>query len=148
MNKKEENKLSMLKKGHSDYPSSPNKARLETFDNPSPDVGYTVEFESQEFTSLCPVTSQPDFAGIKITYGPDKKCIESKSLKLYLFSYRNTPGFAEDLVNRILKDLSAACRPKWMEIEADFAPRGGISIKVKSKIPDKKEGKQSKSPQD
>ncbi len=141
MNKKKKEKLTILKKGHSCYPSSPCDARIETFKNPRMDSDYTVEFATDEFTSLCPVTSQPDFARIEISYCPAEKCIESKSLKLYLFSYRNFEGFAEDIINRILKDLSKACRPKWMEIEGVFTPRGGISIKVISEYNSKKKGK-------
>ncbi len=138
MNKKKKEKLTILKKGHSDYPFSPGEARIETFDNPCRISDYTVEFNTNEFTSLCPVTSQPDFANLSILYCPDKKCIESKSLKLYLFSYRNCEGFAEDIINRILKDLSDACRPKWLKVEGVFTPRGGISIKINSEYRRKK----------
>ena len=128
----EKKELSILKKGHSNYPSSPGEAEIESFENPSSGTSYTVEFSTGEFTSLCPITSQPDFGRIKITYSPDKRCIESKSLKLYLFSYRNHRGFAEKVVNRILNDLAGACSPQWMKVEGEFTPRGGLSIKVQA----------------
>ena len=124
--------LTLLGKGGTEYPSSPDEAKLEVFENPSAGRDYTIEFETGEFTSLCPVTSQPDFADIAITYTPDRKCIESKSLKLYLFSYRNYRGFAEKIVNRILDDVVSAASPKQAEVEGLFTPRGGISIRVKA----------------
>ncbi len=124
--------LSILGESHTEYPQKPEDANLEAFSNPSAGNDYWIEFETSEFTSLCPVTSQPDFATIKISYIPGKKCIESKSLKLYLFSYRNHKGFAEEIVNRMLKDLVKACRPKTARVEGFFTPRGGISIKVKA----------------
>ena len=124
--------LTILKAGQVAYPQSPEEARLESFDNPSGSSEYTVEFETCEFTSLCPVTGQPDFASIKIRYVPDKKCIESKSFKLYLFSFRNHKGFAEAIVNRILDDIVAACSPVQAQVTGSFTPRGGISIKVEA----------------
>ena len=101
---------------------------LETFDNPHPDNDYWVRFNCPEFTALCPITSQPDFAVIYINYMPDKKMIESKSLKLYLFSFRNHGAFHEDCVNIIMKDLVSLMTPKYIEVWGEFAPRGGISI--------------------
>ena len=101
---------------------------LEAFDNLHPDNDYWVQFNCSEFTSLCPITGQPDFAEIKIMYMPDKKMVESKSLKLYLFSFRNHGDFHEDCVNIIMKDLIKLMDPKYIEVLGLFVPRGGISI--------------------
>ena len=101
---------------------------LETFDNLHPDNDYWVQFNCLEFTSLCPITGQPDFAEIKIMYMPDKRMVESKSLKLYLFSFRNHGDFHEDCVNIIMKDLIKLMDPKYIEVLGLFVPRGGISI--------------------
>jgi 7-cyano-7-deazaguanine reductase len=89
-----------------------------------------VVFETEEFTCLCPMTGQPDFAKLRIAYRPDQLCIESKSLKLYLWSYRNVGAFHEDVTNRILDDLVAAARPTWMSVEGDFLVRGGLRALV------------------
>ncbi len=109
---------------HSDYAPEV----LETFQNMHPDNDYWVQFNCPEFTSLCPITGQPDFAEIKIMYIPDKKMVESKSLKLYLFSFRNHGDFHEDCVNIIMKDLIKLMDPKYIEVTGLFLPRGGISI--------------------
>jgi len=101
---------------------------LETFGNPHPANDYWVRFNCPEFTSLCPITSQPDFATIYINYMPAERMVESKSLKLYLFSFRNHGAFHEDCVNIIMKDLVALMEPKYIEIWGEFVPRGGISI--------------------
>lgn len=101
---------------------------LETFTNKHRDNDYWVQFNCPEFTSLCPITGQPDFAEIKILYLPDEKMVESKSLKLYLFSYRNHGDFHEDCVNTIMKDLISLMQPKYIEVLGIFTPRGGISI--------------------
>ena len=101
---------------------------LETFDNKHPDHDYFVKFNCPEFTSLCPITGQPDFATIYISYIPDKKMVESKSLKLYLFSFRNHGDFHEDCVNIIMNDLIKLMNPKYIEVWGKFLPRGGISI--------------------
>lgn len=101
---------------------------LETFLNKHPDNDYWVRFNCPEFTSLCPITGQPDFATIVIDYIPDQRMVESKSLKLYLFSFRNHGAFHEDCVNIILKDLIALMDPKYIEVTGLFTPRGGISI--------------------
>lgn len=114
-----------------EYPDCPERARLETFANRHPDRDYWIVFECPEFTSLCPVTNQPDFGRITIRYIANRLCLESKALKLYLFSFRNHNVFHEEAVNRILDDLVAACRPRKMMVEGDFNPRGGISIKVR-----------------
>jgi 7-cyano-7-deazaguanine reductase len=104
--------------------------QIETFPNPFPGREYTIEMECPEFTCLCPKTGQPDFATLYISYIPEKLCIELKSLKLYLVSYRNEGGFHERLTNVILDDLVAACRPRKMNIVGDFNVRGGIHTTV------------------
>jgi 7-cyano-7-deazaguanine reductase len=101
---------------------------LETFENKHPDNDYWVQFNCPEFTSLCPITGQPDFAEIKILYIPGERMVESKSLKLYLFSFRNHGDFHEDCVNIIMKDLVGLMNPKYIEVIGLFLPRGGISI--------------------
>ena len=101
---------------------------LETFENKHPDNDYWVQFNCPEFTSLCPITGQPDFAEIKIMYIPAARMVESKSLKLYLFSFRNNGDFHEDCVNIIMKDLVKLMEPKYIEVIGLFTPRGGISI--------------------
>ncbi|UUM13341.1 preQ(1) synthase [Clostridiaceae bacterium HFYG-1003] len=101
---------------------------LEVFDNKHPGNDYFVKFNCPEFTSLCPITGQPDFATITISYVPDLKMVESKSLKLYLFSFRNHGDFHEDCINIIMKDLINRMDPKYIEVWGKFTPRGGISI--------------------
>ena len=101
---------------------------LETFENKHQDNDYWVQFNCPEFTSLCPITGQPDFAEIKIMYIPAKRMVESKSLTLYLFSFRNNGDFHEDCVNIIMKDLVKLMEPKYIEVVGLFTPRGGISI--------------------
>lgn len=101
---------------------------LETFVNKHPGNDYWVRFNCPEFTSLCPITGQPDYAEIRIEYIPDERMVESKSLKLYLFSYRNHGDFHEDCVNKIMKDLISLMNPKYIEVTGFFTPRGGISI--------------------
>lgn len=101
---------------------------LETFINKHPENDYWVRFNCPEFTSLCPITGQPDFAEIRISYIPAEKMVESKSLKLYLFSFRNHGDFHEDCINIIMKDLIALMQPKYIEVIGLFTPRGGISI--------------------
>ncbi len=105
---------------------------LDTFANPYPDREYTIQFVTGEFTSLCPVTGQPDFATIEINYIPNKLCIESKSLKLYLLAYRQHGSFAETITNQILQDLVQACAPAWMEVKAGFVARGGIRMNLRA----------------
>ena len=112
-------------------PSKPSKT-LEVFPNPCPDRDYEIRFECPEFTCLCPKTGQPDFAVIRIVYIPDKLCVELKSLKLYLWSYRNEGAFHEAVTNKILDDLVRAAHPRRMEIEGDFYVRGGIHTIVKA----------------
>ena len=101
---------------------------LETFENKHPDNDYWVRFNCPEFTSLCPITGQPDFAEIRIAYVPAERMVESKSLKLYLFSFRNHGDFHEDCVNTIMKELVKLMQPKYIEVKGIFTPRGGISI--------------------
>ena len=101
---------------------------LESFVNKHPDNDYWVRFNCPEFTSLCPITGQPDFAEIRIAYIPNEKMVESKSLKLYLFSFRNHGDFHEDCINIIMKDLISLMNPKYIEVWGKFTPRGGLSI--------------------
>lgn len=122
--------LNLLRGGENRYPASPDEAELETFANAYPDRDYVIQFDCPEFTSLCPITGQPDFATLTIEYTAGRRCIESKSLKLYLFSFRNQGSFSEQIVNRVLDDLVAACEPRWMKVTGDFTPRGGIGIRV------------------
>ena len=126
----------------------PKPELLETFPNPYPDRDYDIQMESAEFTSLCPLGGiegdasdlraleggAPDFATIRITYLPAAKCVELKSLKLYLWSFRNDGIFYERAVNRILDDLSAACKPRWMEVVGDFNIRGGIKSVITASV--------------
>ena len=103
---------------------------LQTFPNPNPERDYEVRFECPEFTCLCPMTGQPDFATIRIRYTPNERCVELKSLKLYLWSFRNEGAFHEAVTNRILDDLVAAIEPRAMTVEGDFLVRGGIHTVV------------------
>lgn len=112
-------------------PSKPSKS-LEVFKNPNPGRGYEIRFECPEFTCLCPRTGQPDFATIRIRYIPDRLCVELKSLKLYLWSYRNEGVFHEAVTNQILDDLVRAVRPRLMTVEGDFYIRGGIHTVVET----------------
>ncbi len=103
---------------------------LEVFDNPQPSREYTIRMNIPEFTCLCPKTGQPDFATLKLEYVPDRLCVELKSLKLYMWSYRNEGAFHEAVTNRILEDLVAATQPKFMRLTAAFWVRGGIDTTV------------------
>lgn len=115
--------------GHlSKYSKTYNPKLLESVENHFPENDYWVRFNCPEFTALCPITGQPDFAEIRISYIPDKYLVESKSLKLYLFSFRNHGDFHEDVVNIIMKDLIALIDPRYIEVTGIFVPRGGISI--------------------
>ena len=124
------NELTILRKGETEFPDSPDKAELETFSNRFPDRDYVIEFDCPEFTSVCPITGQPDFATIKLEYIADKKCVELKSLKLYIWAFRDEGAFHEDVTNQILIDLVAATQPRFMRITADFNVRGGIYTTV------------------
>ncbi len=110
-------------------PTKPSKD-IETFVNPNPERDYEIHIEAPEFTCLCPMTGQPDFATFTIDYVPDQLCIELKSLKLYLWSYRNEGAFHEAVTNKILDDLVAACNPRKMTVRAVFNVRGGIETTV------------------
>ncbi len=115
--------------GHpAEYRTDYDPSVLETFENQHPENDYWVQFNCPEFTTLCPITGQPDFAEIRILYIPDKRMVESKSLKLYLFSFRNHGDFHEDCVNIIMKDLIQLMDPRYIEVTGLFVPRGGISI--------------------
>ncbi len=114
--------------------SSPSK-KLDTFDNPRPERSYEIRFECPEFTCVCPMTGQPDFATIRIRYVPDRLCVELKSLKLYLWSYRDEGAFHEAVTNQILDDLVAALAPKELTVEGDFMVRGGIHTVVVARHP-------------
>ena len=103
---------------------------IELFENPRPGRDYTITIRCPEFTSLCPMTGQPDFGEITIEYCPAKSCMELKSLKFYMQSYRNKGIFYEALTNDILDDLTGACEPKWMKVSSRFTPRGGITTDV------------------
>ena len=116
-------------------PDSPKEARLESFANTHPGRDYWVQFDCPEFTSLCPITGQPDFGRITIRYVPNKLCLESKALKLYLFSFRNAGAFHEEAVNRILDDIVKAIRPRRAVVSGVFNPRGGIAITVEATYP-------------
>lgn len=142
INKKEKKKnkltsLSILRSKTVQYPTTPDEARLEAFINPYPGRNYWVTFDCPEFTSVCPITGQPDFGKININYIPDKLCLESKSLKLYLFSFRNHPAFHEEVTNHILSDIVKTIKPRQIIVRGEFRPRGGISITVEVSYPKK-----------
>ena len=125
-NRKDEGLKALGRK--TEYRTEYDPSALEAFENQHPDNDYWVRFNCPEFTSVCPITGQPDFAEIRISYLPDKRMVESKSLKLYLLSVRNYGAFHEDCVNMIMKDLIALMDPKYIEVTGFFSPRGGISI--------------------
>jgi 7-cyano-7-deazaguanine reductase len=110
-------------------PSRPSK-RLQTFRNPSPERDYRIQMTMPEFTCLCPLTGQPDFATLELEYVPDRLCVELKSLKLYVWSFRGEGAFHEAVTNRILDDLVRAARPRFMRLTARFNVRGGIATAI------------------
>ena len=120
--------ISHLGSNQTKYPNDYDPELLETFDNKHQEEEYVVTLDCPEFTTLCPKTGQPDFGHIVISYIPNVKMVESKSLKLYLFSFRNHGDFHEDVVNIIMKDLKKLIDPKYIEVKGYFMPRGGISI--------------------
>jgi 7-cyano-7-deazaguanine reductase len=124
-------RLTLLGRSEAKIPASPGEAKLETFPNPAR-RRYRVHFETDDFTSLCPVTGQADFARIEIDYVPDRLCVESKSLKFYLASYRNERAFNEAVTNRILDDFVRACAPREAIVTAQFSARGGIALTVRA----------------
>jgi len=134
--KKTAKKFRLLGASDSQFPAKPTPSTLETFPNRFRKRSYWIHFDCPEFTSMCPVTGQPDFAALEIRYVPDELCIETKSLKFYLASYRNTRSFNEEIVNRILEDLVEVCAPRCMEVHGEFSPRGGISVTVDASYPD------------
>jgi 7-cyano-7-deazaguanine reductase len=129
------NSLTLLGRSEAKIPASPENAKLETFPNPA-GRNYRIHFETDDFTSLCPVTGQADFARIDIEYVPDRVCVESKSLKFYLASYRNVRAFNEAVTNRILDDFVKACAPREATVTAQFSARGGIALTVTAHFPD------------
>ena len=125
---REKEDLTKLGSKKTEYSTDYDPGLLESFSNKHPDRDYFVKFNCPEFTTLCPITGQPDFATITISYVPDEKLVESKSLKLYLFSFREHGDFHEDVVNIIMEDLIKLLDPKYIEVWGRFLPRGGISI--------------------
>ena len=133
---KQTSRLTLLGRSTAKLPASPAEARLETFPNPTR-RNYHIHFETDDFTCLCPVTGQADFARIDIDYVPDRLCVESKSLKFYLASYRNERAFNETVTNRILDDFVKACAPREAVVIAQFSARGGIALTVRAEYPNK-----------
>jgi 7-cyano-7-deazaguanine reductase len=130
-------RLTLLGRSEAKIPRSPDEARLETFPNPAR-RSYLIHFETDDFTSLCPVTGQADFARVQIDYVPNRQCVESKSLKFYLASYRNVRAFNEAVTNRILDDFIKACAPQSATVVAQFSARGGIALTVRAEFPGSK----------
>jgi 7-cyano-7-deazaguanine reductase len=133
------NELSLLGRSEHRLPASPDEAVLETFPNRTVDRNYTIHLSAPDFSSLCPVTGQPDAAHIEILYIPADRCVETKSLKFYLASFRNHASFNEVIVNRILDDLVKACAPKQAIVRGRFASRGGIQLTCEARHPDRKD---------
>lgn len=127
--------LTLLQKSLTPVASSPQEARLEAFPNTHPRRDYWITFDCPEFTAICPITGQPDFGRITIRYIPNRLCVESKSLKLHLFAYRNHGAFHEEVVNLILDSLVKAIQPKRALVTGIFNPRGGIAITVEAEHP-------------
>ena len=127
--------LQLLGRSNAVVPKSPSSDILETFPNRTPERPYRITFDCPEFTSLCPVTGQADFARVTITYTPQARCVESKSLKFYLASYRSTRAFGEDVANRILEDLVQALDPRELTVHIEFSPRGGLRLLVEATHP-------------
>jgi 7-cyano-7-deazaguanine reductase len=130
-NNANKNKLTLLGQSAARLPKSPSEAKLDTFPNPAKRA-YRIRLETADFTSLCPVTGQTDFAQITIEYVPAKLCVETKSLKFYLAAYRNECGFNEAVTNRILDDFVHACSPLEAMVIAEFSSRGGIALTVRA----------------
>ena len=128
--------LSLLGRSETQLPISPDEAKLETFPNKFAGREYTIDLDCPEFSSLCPVTGQPDTARIRISYVPGEVCLETKSVKFYLAAFRNFPAFNEEVVNRILDDLVEAVHPVRMTVTGEFAPRGGISLTASAAYPE------------
>ena len=128
--------FNLLGKSNNTPPTEPSQEILDTFPNKHTERNYWIEFHCSDFASRCPITQQSDFAKIYINYIPAASCVETKSLKFYLQSYRDQNKFNEQIVNTILNDLVAACAPKWMKVKGVFAPRGGISVVTVAEYPD------------
>lgn len=128
--------LGLLGRSEQRLPASPEEATLETFTNRRSGRRYIIELDCPEFSSLCPVTGQPDTARIRIRYIPGEVCLETKALKFYLAAFRNVEAFNEDVVNRILDDLAAAARPVEMAVRGEFASRGGIRLTCTAASPE------------
>ena len=128
--------LSLLGKAESRLPSAPEEAKLEVFPNHRPGRRYWITLNCPEFSSLCPVTGQPDSARIIIRYIPGDLCLETKSLKFYLASFRNQPAFNEEIVNRILDDLVRELSPQEMNVRGEFSSRGGIQLTAEASFPE------------
>jgi 7-cyano-7-deazaguanine reductase len=128
--------LSLLGKSENRLPASPDEAELDVFPNLRPGRRYWITLNCPEFSSLCPVTGQPDSAKIVIRYVPGDVCVETKSLKFYLASFRNQPAFNEEIVNRVLDDLVAIMKPQEIIVRGEFAPRGGIQLTTEATYPD------------
>jgi 7-cyano-7-deazaguanine reductase len=128
--------LTMLGNSERRLPGSPEEAALETFANRHPQRDYWIHLDTHEFSSLCPVTGQPDMARIQVRYIPDERCVETKSYKFYLASFRNQPAFNEDIVNRILTDMVAVLQPRKIAVRGTFSPRGGVQLSCQACQPD------------
>lgn len=126
--------ITLLGNTATSFPGEPSASVLETFPNRNPDREYWVKFDCSDFTSLCPVTGQPDFAKIRIEYVPGANCVETKSLKFYLASFRSQKDFNENITNRIFDDFLKACSPKRLIVEAQFHARGGISLTTRVEL--------------
>jgi 7-cyano-7-deazaguanine reductase len=129
-------KLKLLGGGPAPFPAEPSPNILETFPNRYPDRKYWIRFDCEDFTSLCPITGQPDFATLEIQYIPGDRCVETKSLKFYLAAFRNVRSFNEEIANRILDDLVKVLAPRRLLVRASFAARGGIALTVDAAYPD------------
>ena len=141
MHDEDKNGLTLLGRSEAGLPLSPDDAVLETFPNRNSGRDYLVELDCPDFSSLCPVTGQPDAARMRIVYIPDESCVETKSLKFYLASFRNHAAFNEDIVNRILDDIVASCAPRQALVRGEFAPRGGIRLSAEARYPETSGGR-------
>lgn len=136
MSDRSQEPITLLGRSENRLPAEPDAAILETFANRNPQRNYTITLDYPEFSSLCPVTGQPDSARLHIVYVPDQRCVETKSLKFYLASFRNTAAFNEDIVNRVLDDLVRATAPRRASVRGEFSPRGGIRLSAEAHFPD------------
>ena len=128
--------LTLLGDSHSSVPPEPSTSILETFANHNAKRNYWIKLDCQEFSSLCPVTGQPDYAKLRIEYIPNELCVETKSLKFYLASFRSQSGFNEEIVNRIADDIIAVCQPRKLFLQGAFGARGGIGLTIEAQYPD------------